>query len=361
MKQLIDKYKGFEVYRYIIIFTTTIATFLTACEDTNLGRIFHDESLILQYILFGILFLDNIMYLKKAISKKKVLDYLLSFNGIVDLLPSITFILIFIDTSSSNDIKYIFGILSFLKIARFSDALKIFKDVIVNEKKSLLASLYLMLLLTFFLSTLLYFLERDINPKGFTSIIEAMSWSIATLATVGYGDVVPMTILGKIFGSLASLVGMGMFALPAGILVNGFAQELARIRYITSWNLVAKVPIFTNLDKRTISEIARMLFIRRFGRGEVVIKEGDIGDGMYFILDGEVEVTRAKGDLNITLKAGDFIGEIALIEHIERTATVIATKRSEMLELTTYDFQQLTKSKPDILKKIQEIAQERNH
>jgi voltage-gated potassium channel len=253
------------------------------------------------------------------------------------------------------------GILSFLKIARFSNALIIFRDVIINERKSLLASLYLMLIFTIFLSTILYFLERDINPKGFSSIIEAMSWSIATLATVGYGDVVPLTILGKVFGSLASLVGMGMFALPAGILVNGFAQELARIRYVTSWNLVAKVPIFTNLDKGTISEIARMLFIRRFSKDEVVIKEGDIGDSMYFILDGEVEVTREKDDLDIILGAGDFIGEIALLQHIERTATVIATKRSEMLELTTYDFQKLVQDKPYILDKIKTVAEKRSH
>ena len=226
------------------------------------------------------------MYFKKAIVKKRILAYLISFSGIIDIIASTTFILTFLNF---NDIKTVLGILSFLKIARFSNALIIFRDVIINERKSLLASLYLMLIFTIFLSTLLYFLERDINPKGFSSIIEAMSWSIATLATVGYGDVVPLTILGKVFGSLASLVGMGMFALPAGILVNGFAQELARIRYVTSWILVAKVPIFTNLDKGTISEIARMLFIRRFSKDEVVIKEGDIGDSMYFILDGEVD------------------------------------------------------------------------
>jgi len=361
MKTLSDEYKRFRTYKYIIIYTTAFASLLIACEDTDIAREWHTYGLFFQHILFGILFLDNLFYLKKAINKKKVLHYISSFNGIIDITASITFILTFFSDSTIMDIKYVFGVLSFFKIGRFSDALTIFKDVIVNERKSLLASIYLMFLFTLFLSTMLYFLERDINPKGFSSIIEAMSWSIATLATVGYGDVVPMTILGKLFGSLASMVGMGMFALPAGILVNGFAQELARIRYITSWNLVAKVPIFTNLDKRTISEIARMLFIRRFGRGEVVIKEGDIGDGMYFILDGEVEVTRAKGDLHIKLKAGDFIGEIALIEHIERTATVIATKRSEMLELTTYDFQQLAKNKPDILKKIQEVAQKRNH
>ena len=358
MKPLIDIYKEFEIYKYIIIFTTAIASILIACEDTYLGREWHSYSIFFQHILFGILFIDNLMYIKKAVIDNKLKTYMFSFDGIIDLIASITFILTFLETS--NDIKVTLGIISFLKIARFSDALVIFKDVIVNERKSLLASLYLMLLLTFFLSTILYFLERDINPKGFSSVIEAMSWSIATLATVGYGDVVPITIIGKILGSLASLVGLGMFALPAGILVNGFAQELARIRYITSWNLVAKVPIFAHLDKGTISEIARMLFIRRFSKDEVVIKEGDIGDSMYFILDGEVEVTREKDDLDIMLGAGDFIGEIALIKHIQRTATVIAKKRCEMLELTTYDFKRLILDKPHILDKIKKVSESRS-
>lgn len=124
-------------------------------------------------------------------------------------------------------LKLTFEIAAFLKIARFSDTLSIFKDVIITERKLILASLYVMMLLTFSISTILYFVERDANPNGFSSILESMWWSIVTLATVGYGDVVPVTALGKLLGALASIIGLGMFALPAGILANGFAQELA--------------------------------------------------------------------------------------------------------------------------------------
>jgi len=346
-------------YKYIIIITTIIATLLIASEDTDVGRVWHQYIIFAQQIFFGILTLDFILRIKKAIRKDKLNLYLTSFHGIIDLIASITFLLTFINSENIHDIKAMLGIISFLKIARFSDALMIFKDVVINERKSLLASLYLMLLLTFFLSILLYFLERDVNPKGFSSIIEAMSWSIATLATVGYGDVVPITIIGKILGSLASLVGLGMFALPAGILVNGFAQELARIRYITSWNLVAKVPIFEYLDKGTISDISRILFVKRFSKNEVVLKEGDIGDSMYFILDGQVKVTNQEGDINVNLKEGDFFGEISLLKDINRTATVTAIQRSEMLELTTYDFKKLITEKPELKAKFEKIVKER--
>jgi len=101
-----------------------------------------------------------------------------------------------------------------------------------------------------------------------------------------------------------------------------------------------------------------LLFLKRFGHNEVIIKEGDDADGMYFILDGEVEV-RESDNLCITLKAGDFFGEIALLKDGKRTATVVAKKRCEMLELTTYDFNKLMRSKPQILEMIQEIAKNR--
>jgi voltage-gated potassium channel len=347
-------------HKYIIIGSTIIATLLIASEDTDVGRIWHSYSIFAQQIFFGILTLDFIFRIKKSIRKNKLNFYLKSFSGIIDFIAVVPFVLTFFNSELSNNIKTIFGILSFLKIARFSDALVIFKNVIINERKSLLASLYLMILLTFFLSTILYFVERDINPNGFSSIISSMWWSTITLASGGYGDVAPITVIGKLMAVIAAIVGLGMFALPAGVLINGFAQELARIKYVTGWNLVAKVPIFGDLDKGTISNIARLLFLKRFGEDEMIIKEGDIGDSMYFILDGKVRVTNQNGDINVTLKKGDFFGEIALLKDINRTATVTATRRSEMLELTTYDFKKLIMAKPQLKKKFEEIAQERS-
>jgi len=349
-----------EFYKYVIIGSTIIATALVVCESTQIGAQLHLYSLILQTLFFGLLTLDYMLYIEEAYQKKVLKSYLRSPDGIIDFIAAFPVVLILLDGNAvADDIKTAFGITTFLKIARFSDALGIFKDVLINERKSILASLYLMLLLTLIISTLLYFVERNVNPEGFGTILDAMWWAIITLATVGYGDVIPVTALGKFLGSLASIVGLGMFALPTGILVNGFAQELARIRYITSWNLVAKVPIFAHLDKGSISEIARLLFLKRFGRHEVIIKEGDEGDGMYFILDGEVAVVRESDNLHITLKAGDFFGEIALLKDGKRTATVISKKRSEMLELTTYDFNKLVRTKPHILNKIKAVAESR--
>lgn len=211
----------------------------------------------IELIVFGLLALDLLANLILVKGLKGLWNYLISLEGVVDVISAIPLVITLLNLKEFHFLKLIFGIAAFLKIARFSDALSIFKDVIITERRSILASLYLMMLLTFSISTLLYFAERDANPNGFSSILESMWWSIVTLVTVGYGDVVPVTALGKLLGALASIIGLGMFALPAGILANGFAQELARIKYITSWNLVSKVPIFASLDRGTISEIAK--------------------------------------------------------------------------------------------------------
>jgi len=145
----------------------------------------------------------------------------------------------------NDDIVTILSMISLLKIARYSPALIVLKDVIINEKSSLFAAFYLMIILTLSLSTILYFIERDVNPAGFGSLLKSIWWSVVTLATVGYGDVVPQTWLGKLVGGMASITGFGMFALPAGILANGFASELKRLKEIANWNMVAQVPLFS--------------------------------------------------------------------------------------------------------------------
>lgn len=346
-------------YKYAIIFITIAATFLITIESASEGIRIIPYSLTLERVLFGLLTLDFLFHILESIRAKNINNYLFSFDGVVDLIATLPFVLSFFTSYNIEVFKLSFGIATFLKIARFSDALSIFKDVIISERKSMLASLYLMFLLTFFISTILYFIEKDVNPKGFSSILESMWWAIVTLATVGYGDVVPVTILGKIVGALASIIGLGMFALPAGILANGFAQELARIKYVTSWNLVAKVPIFSKLDKGTVSEIARLLVIKRFTKNETIIKKGDRGDAMYFILDGEVDVIISDKKEPIVLKQGDFFGEIALLRDIKRTASVVANKRCEMLELTTYDLKRLIQSRPEIIASIEKVAKVR--
>ncbi len=281
--------------------------------------------------------------------------YLFSPFGIVDILSILPFFLLLF--GANQDLFIVLSLITLLKIARFSPALLILKDVIINERKSLAAAFYLMIILTLSISTILYFVERDANPQGFNSLLDSIWWAIVTLSTVGYGDVTPITPLGKLLGGLAAITGFGMFALPAGILASGFTQEIQRLRDTTNWQMVASVPIFKDLEFGIIANIAKLLHLKRFRKNETIIKKGANGDAMYFILDGSVKVI--KDNFSITLKEGDFFGEIALVKNIPRTATVVASSRCELLELTTYDFQNFIKNKPELYSKIEKVAHKR--
>jgi len=282
--------------------------------------------------------------------------YIFSYYGLIDFLAIIPFFTLFFP-SHYQDIDIVLAITTLFKLARFSPALIVLKDVIISERKSLLAALYMMMILTFSISTILYFLERDVNPEGFHTLLDSIWWAIITLSTVGYGDVVPVTPMGKLLGGVAAITGFGMFALPAGILASGFAEEVRRLRDSTNWKMVAKVPLFSELEFGVIADIAKMLHVKRFRKSELIIKEGSEGDSMYFILEGSVLVYR--DGFHTLLKEGDFFGEIALIKNIPRTASVLARTRCELLELTRYDFQNFVKTEPHLLEKIEEVAKER--
>jgi len=119
-------------------------------------------------------------------------------------------------------------LLRLLKVIRYSESLRIFTGV-YRMKKSELSMVFLVILfLLVFASAVIYHVENEAQPEAFSSIPAAMWWGVATLTTVGYGDIYPITPLGKFFGALIALLGIGLFALPAGILGAGFVGALRR-------------------------------------------------------------------------------------------------------------------------------------
>ena len=104
--------------------------------------------------------------------------------------------------------------------------LRIFGRVFRNRKEELLISVGIMLLLMVFSAVMIFFLEREAQPKSFGHVGSAMWWAVAALTTVGYGDVYPITVAGKVFAAVIAMCGIGMFALPAGILGGGFVEEI---------------------------------------------------------------------------------------------------------------------------------------
>jgi voltage-gated potassium channel len=114
-----------------------------------------------------------------------------------------------------------------LKLNRYTDSLSILVRVYRLKKEELFVSFFVLIVLLFVSSTLIYFIESPAQPEVFSSIPAAIWWGTITLTTVGYGDVYPVTILGRIIGGILAILGIGLFALPAGILASGFSEELA--------------------------------------------------------------------------------------------------------------------------------------
>lgn len=118
-------------------------------------------------------------------------------------------------------------LLRLLKLTRYSNGLQTFGRVIRRCAPELLSTLFVMLVMLIFSSSLMFLLERDANPQ-FGSIPDAMWWGIATFTTVGYGDVTPITPMGRLLGGCVAILGIAMFAIPAGVLGAAFSSELSK-------------------------------------------------------------------------------------------------------------------------------------
>jgi voltage-gated potassium channel len=120
----------------------------------------------------------------------------------------------------------LFRILRILKLGRYSDAVNTFHRILVRKKEELLLAVSLLLIAIVLASSLMYYAEHDAQPDTFASIPDSMWWAIITLATVGYGDVHPVTVEGKLLSGLVVIVGIAIFALPTAIFASGFVEEI---------------------------------------------------------------------------------------------------------------------------------------
>ena len=116
------------------------------------------------------------------------------------------------------------------KVTRYVFALRLIENVLKEKKEELLVSLVFTFFAMLISSSVMFYVEHEAQPKVFSSIPATMWWGVATFTTVGYGDAVPITPLGKFCGGIIALLGVGLFALPTGILASGFAEEITRHR-----------------------------------------------------------------------------------------------------------------------------------
>jgi len=160
------------------------------------------------------------------------IKYFFSPFAVVDLVAILPF---YIPTLVAIDLRFIralrlLRLLRIFKLGRYSRAARILWNVLKEKKEELGVTFSVVFILLVVASGVVYFAERETQPQVFSSIPAAMWWAVVTLTTVGYGDVYPVTTLGRIFASVIALLGVGFFALPAGILASGLLEQSRRQR-----------------------------------------------------------------------------------------------------------------------------------
>ena len=164
--------------------------------------------------------------------KKAMIKYMLSFSGIVDILAFLPCFLPFFLPMGVVAFRMfrVVRIFRLFRVNAYYDALNVIGDVIHSKKDQILSSIFIILVLMTASSLCMYSLEHEAQPEVFKNAFSGFWWAVSTLLTVGYGDIYPITIPGKIFGIVITFLGVGMVAIPTGILSAGFVEQYTRIK-----------------------------------------------------------------------------------------------------------------------------------
>jgi len=153
------------------------------------------------------------------------LRYVMTPLALVDLFAVLPFYLGFIVSFDLRELR-VLRLLRVFKLTRYSNAMGIMTAVLRQEARSMGTVMFVFVVILVFISSLMYLLEHPVQPDVFTDVPTALWWGVETMTTLGYGDMVPMTPIGKLLGGLTALMGVGMIALPAGIMASGFTEQI---------------------------------------------------------------------------------------------------------------------------------------
>ncbi|WP_375415614.1 cyclic nucleotide-gated ion channel [uncultured Bradyrhizobium sp.] len=294
--------------------------------------------------------------LVRAVRARRGRAYALSGGGLVDAVAALA---VPVAIVGGADIRsaWLLGVFWLLKLVPGIPGLRRLRRVLVLESGPLISVLVLFLMVLSFASVAVHVLERAVQPVAFGSLPATLWWAVVTLTTVGYGDVVPVTPLGRLVAAIVMICGLGVFGLWTGILATGFAAETRRDNFLKTWALVSRVPFFAALGPAAIADVTHMLRTMDLPPRAMIVRKGQPGDCMYFIAAGEVEV-----DLpgkKVRLGEGAFFGEMALLGNRQRSANISTTQLSKLLVLDLVDFHVLMARHPDLAETIDTEARRR--
>ena len=235
------------VYIFLIIANLTVSVLLTY---DRIRAQYEPVLLLIERITVTTFLVDYLLrlwaakYLYPEFSElRAVRKYVLSFTGIVDLLSFLPYFLPVFFPSGAVAFRMlrIMRVFRLFRINAYYDSFKLITEVLSSKKQQLFSSVFTILILMLASSLCMYSLEHEAQPEVFSNAFSGIWWAASTLLTVGYGDIYPITTLGKMFGIFITFLGVGMVAIPTGIISAGFVDQYSRIKRMSEYGQEADV------------------------------------------------------------------------------------------------------------------------
>ena len=229
----INENSFFLKFIYTLIVLNVLAIILESYNEiTTNYRLLFEYFEIFSVVIFSVEYILRLytadLEFSKTLFRSKKLKFATSSFGLIDLLAVLPFYLPLLFPFDLRVLRILrlFRLLRIFKLGRLSKSMKTITSVLKETRSELAITIFVAFILLILSSTLMYHFENEAQPDKFQNIGQALWWSVATLTTVGYGDVYPVTAIGKILSAIIALIGIGFVALPTGILSSAFIEKV---------------------------------------------------------------------------------------------------------------------------------------
>ena len=356
----------FEIFLIVLIVANAVAVSLDSIQSIGVAyrnwfQAFELLSVAIFTVEYGLRIWaapEDPRYAKRRVADR--LRYVLQPYMLIDLVAiAPAYIALFIPFADLRILR-LFRLFRLLKIARYSPAVSTLIHVLSLERRALFGTLLLLLCLTCLCAEGMYVIEGQVQPQVFGNLPSCMYWAVITLTTVGYGDATPITAGGRILAGVTAIMGLGLFALPVGIIASAFVTEIHRRDFVVTSSMLSKIPLFSGLDIEVMSEFMVALRSHMVAPHVPIVVAGESATSMYFIVSGLAKETgpgRGKGRAgNSTLGPGDVIAADALLNGTPHECTVFAHTPMRLLALANQDLVVLLRKFPRLRRRIQKNA-----
>ncbi len=337
----------FDIFIVFVICFNIAATLFATFEESAPYKNIIDQIETVTVIIFTIEYILRIWTADFLYPKKSkfvaILTFIFSFYGIVDFLTFFPFYLPIVFPAGIVALR-VFRVIRIFKLFKINpnyDAFNVIVDVINEKKNQILSSFCMILILMLASSLCMYSLEHEAQPENFRNAFSGVWWSVSTLLTVGYGDIYPVTVLGKIMAIFISFLGVGMVAIPTGIISAGFVEQYTKQRSVYNEVEHGALKLVTSVMNEKHSwcgKFVKDILLPPQMILVVIIRDGDdiIPNGDTKLLDDDILVFGASEqhyeddfELNelIIKEENDWVGKAVKDLDISRLQLLVMIKR----------------------------------